>query len=77
MTIHPKVIAPSENRQLSFNCGSAGPPVTPPTRKGFGNTLLKHAIAHAGDPPRVEYAPEGFTYELRTTFEALSSPERH
>jgi two-component sensor histidine kinase len=54
-----------------------GPPVTLPIRKGFGSKLLEHAVAHAGDPPRFEYEPEGFTYELQTTFETLSSPQRH
>jgi two-component sensor histidine kinase len=44
-----------------------GPPVTPPKRKGFGRVLLERAIAAAGDPPRFDYAPEGFTYEVRAT----------
>jgi two-component sensor histidine kinase len=57
-------------------CERGGPPVTPPTRKGFGSKLLEHAVEHAGDPPRLEYDPEGFTYELQTTFETLS-PQRH
>jgi two-component sensor histidine kinase len=52
-----------------------GPQVRAPTRKGFGSKLLEHAIPHAGDPPRFDYAPEGFTYELKTTFEMLSSPQ--
>jgi two-component sensor histidine kinase len=66
------------NPTVTFRwCERGGPPVTPPTRKGFGTKLLERALAHAGDPPRFEYAPEGFTYELRTTFETLSSPQRH
>lgn len=52
-----------------------GPPVKPPTRKGFGTTLLEHALPHAGDPPRFEYTETGFSYELRTTLDRLSSPE--
>jgi two-component sensor histidine kinase len=52
-----------------------GPPAKPPARKGFGTKLLEHAVAHAGDPPRFEYAESGFSYELRTTLDRLSSPE--
>jgi two-component sensor histidine kinase len=44
-----------------------GPPVTPPQRKGFGRVLLERAVAFAEDPPRFDYAPEGFTYEVRAT----------
>ena len=44
-----------------------GPPVTPPKRKGFGSVLLERAVAAADDPPRFDYAPEGFTYEVRAT----------
>jgi two-component sensor histidine kinase len=42
-----------------------GPPTVPPKHKGFGSVLLEHAIANSGGPPRFEYAPQGFTYELR------------
>jgi two-component sensor histidine kinase len=44
-----------------------GPPVTPPKRKGFGSVLLERAVAAAGDPPRFDYAPEGFTYEVKAS----------
>jgi two-component sensor histidine kinase len=44
-----------------------GPQVTPPMRKGFGSVLLERAVAAADDPPRFDYAPEGFTYEVRAT----------
>ena len=44
-----------------------GPRVTPPKRKGFGSVLLERAVAAADDPPRFDYAPEGFTYEVRAT----------
>ena len=42
-----------------------GPPVTPPKRKGFGSVLLERAVATTGNPPRFDYSPEGFTYEVR------------
>jgi two-component sensor histidine kinase len=44
-----------------------GPPVVPPKAKGFGRVLLERAIASAADPPRFDYAREGFTYEVRAT----------
>jgi two-component sensor histidine kinase len=68
----------SDNPTIKFHwreCG--GPPVTPPTRKGFGSKLLEHAVAHAGDPPRLEYAPGGFTYELQAEFAAVTSRKSH
>ncbi len=43
-----------------------GPPVKPPQRKGFGSVLLERAVGTA-DPPRFDYAPEGFTYEVRAS----------
>ena len=52
-----------------------GPPVTPPKRKGFGRVLLERAVATAGDPPRFDYAPEGFTYEVRATLVQQRQPE--
>ena len=41
-----------------------GPPAKQPERKGFGSVLLEHAVANLDNPPRLKYAPEGFTYEL-------------
>jgi PAS domain S-box-containing protein len=41
-----------------------GPPANPPRDKGFGSVLLEHAVATADDPPRFDYGPAGFTYEL-------------
>jgi two-component sensor histidine kinase len=68
----------SSNPTIKFQwreCG--GPPVKPPNKKGFGSTLLEHAIAHAGDPPRLEYAPGGFTYELQVELAAVTPHQSH
>jgi two-component sensor histidine kinase len=40
-----------------------GPHILPPTRKSFGTVLLERAVPAAGNPPRLQYAPQGFTYE--------------
>lgn len=42
-----------------------GPPVQPPTGRGFGSRLLMGGIAGAVSHPTVDYAPEGLRYELR------------
>jgi two-component sensor histidine kinase len=43
-----------------------GPAVTPPKRKGFGSVLLERAVASStAIPPRFDYSPEGFSYEVR------------
>jgi PAS domain S-box-containing protein len=42
-----------------------GPPVVPPTRQGFGRTLLEKVVAQEfGVPPKVRFAPEGLSYEI-------------
>jgi two-component sensor histidine kinase len=42
-----------------------GPPVVPPTRKGFGSAVLEHVMAEYFDqPPRIEFEAAGVTYEL-------------
>ncbi|HXV82663.1 MAG TPA: HWE histidine kinase domain-containing protein, partial [Candidatus Binatia bacterium] len=42
-----------------------GPPVVTPSRKGFGTVLLERAVATSGEPPRFDYAREGFGYQVR------------
>jgi two-component sensor histidine kinase len=43
---------------------TGGPPVVPPSRRGFGSTLLQHSIA--GGRVHLEFAPDGFRYALTT-----------
>jgi PAS domain S-box-containing protein len=50
-----------------------GPPVTPPTRKGFGSVVLEEAMAaHFDEPPRIDFSITGVTYELGGTLDALT-----
>lgn len=44
---------------------SGGPVVTAPKRKGFGTVLLERAVATYAVPPRLDYSPEGFSYEVK------------
>ena len=42
-----------------------GPPVVPPTRRGFGRKLLEKAAAQDfGAVPKINFAPEGVRYEI-------------
>jgi PAS domain S-box-containing protein len=45
-----------------------GPTVTRPKQRGFGSVLLENAVSSSEGPPRLEYAPDGFTYELKASF---------
>ena len=43
-----------------------GPPVTPPTRRGFGSVLIEQSLSHAlGGTSDIEYRPEGLWAQFR------------
>ncbi len=43
-----------------------GPPVKPPTRRGFGSTIIEHSIPHDLDGEvSLDYRPEGFQARIR------------
>jgi two-component sensor histidine kinase len=51
---------------------AGGPPVSPPTEKGFGSAVLEQIMAELFDvPPRMEFATEGLYYELNGSLDAL------
>ena len=56
------------NRRLTLTwVESKGPPVTPPTRKGFGSKMIQEALARELNADvRVEYQPEGLRISLST-----------
>ena len=42
-----------------------GPLVVPPERVGFGRTIIENLVSQEfGNKPRIDYAPDGLTYEL-------------
>lgn len=44
-----------------------GPPVTPPTRKGFGSKMIQEALARELNADiRIEYLPEGLRFSVST-----------
>ncbi|MEP7315258.1 MAG: HWE histidine kinase domain-containing protein [Sphingomicrobium sp.] len=50
---------------------SGGPPVKPPTRKGFGTTIIEHSVPYdLGGKAKIDFAPDG----LRARFVV---PDRH
>ena len=45
---------------------SGGPPVQPPTRRGFGSVLIEQSLSHAlGGQARMEFRPEGLWAEFQ------------
>jgi PAS domain S-box-containing protein len=51
---------------------SGGPPVVPPTRKGFGTTVLEHVMSDYFSP-RVAYERHGYAYEISGSFDAIAA----
>ncbi|GJE44585.1 sensor histidine kinase [Methylobacterium soli] len=53
-----------------------GPPVTPPSRRGFGSRLIERGLAGAfGGEARLSYEPEGAVCELTAPLAALGADE--
>ncbi|ODN72090.1 sensor histidine kinase [Methylobrevis pamukkalensis] len=53
---------------------NGGPPVTPPTRKGFGRIVIERTVARAvGGEVALDYAPEGLRWRL--SFDAPAEPD--
>lgn len=62
----------SDDRDLQIDwVESGGPPVAPPTRKGFGTTIIEHSIPYdLGGVATLDYRPGGLTA-------CFIIPERH
>ena len=41
-----------------------GPPALAPDHRGFGTLLLERAVAGATGPPKFDYGPDGFSYQI-------------
>lgn len=68
------VLQSSGDSQFSFRWQErGGPPVAPPTGKGFGAIVLEQVMAgYFAVPPRIEFAPSGICYELKGSLEAVT-----
>ena len=67
------VLQPNGDSQFSFRWQEfGGPPVEPPTTKGFGAVVLEQVMAeYFAVPPKIEFAPSGVCYELKGPVEAV------
>lgn len=52
---------------------SGGPPVTKPTRKGFGSVILLDAAKQFGQHVIANYEPHGFVYELHVSVQEIEA----
>ena len=43
---------------------TGGPPVTPPTRQGFGTRVMARMIQQSKGEMRLDWSPEGFACEI-------------
>lgn len=51
-----------------------GPPVTPPSRKGFGRVLLERAVAQDFNaPPKIRFAHEALIYEIDAPLSGIAA----
>jgi PAS domain S-box-containing protein len=44
---------------------AGGPPVAPPTRRGFGSRLIERTLAHEGGGSELDYHPQGLRCSIR------------
>ena len=50
---------------------AGGPPVTVPTRRGFGSVLIERSLAHdLGATVRLDFRPEGLLYQAEVPLDA-------
>jgi two-component sensor histidine kinase len=54
---------------------SEGPPVSPPTRKGFGSSILVEVAKSFAQNVRTNYAPGGLVYEIQVPLNAIEAPQ--
>jgi len=52
---------------------TGGPPVSSPTRKGFGSVILVDSAEQFGESATMNYAREGLTYELKVSLGAIEA----
>lgn len=65
VSVHWSLNAGLEEPKITFNWREqGGPPAAPPEHLGFGTLLLEKAVASSADPPRFDYGPSGFAYQI-------------
>jgi two-component sensor histidine kinase len=53
-----------------------GPPVSKPTRQGFGTVILLDSIRHLARSVKMDFDPSGLTYELQIDRSGIEAPRR-
>jgi two-component sensor histidine kinase len=78
ISIRWHVIGLGDDARLAFRWEERdGPRPKPPTRKGFGSTLLETALPAEHDAkPRLLFGPTGFVYEFQTRLSDVTNPDR-
>jgi two-component sensor histidine kinase len=71
------VTGSGNDARLSFRWEERdGPPPKPPTRKGFGSTLLETALPAEHDVrPKLSFGPTGLVYEFQTKLSDVTNPD--
>jgi two-component sensor histidine kinase len=65
VSVHWELVETDRSRRLRLVWReTGGPPVTPPTRKGFGSTLIERALQGDDGKVIVEYPPAGLVCTL-------------
>ena len=77
VTLAWSITGDGESRRLVLRWKeSGGPPVAPPSQKGFGSTLLEQLIrGDLGKSPRLAFEPDGFIYELDVPLSAVEASD--
>ncbi len=75
VTIHWSISGVGAEARFRFQWQeSDGPPVSPPTRQGFGRMVLERAAESAfGAPPIIEFASEGLRYEIDAPLSVMTA----
>ena len=75
ISIHWRLAGEGETRQLQFEWSESGGPKTqPPTRRGFGSTLISTiADGEFKTTPQIDYGEAGFRYRFGAQLSALGS----
>ncbi len=73
--IHWSIEGEGEEARFRFQWRERdGPPVVPPTRKGFGSILLeKLASQDFGAQPKITFAPHGLSYSIDASLPILTA----
>jgi len=67
------VLKPNGQGRFSFRWQELdGPPVTPPTTRGFGRVVLEQVMAEYFDPPQIEFPRGGVCYGLSGSLETIT-----